>query len=271
LYRFLPHLSLCNFLTNPSWIGTYDAAISLDCSDERYVESVLAKLPSRPKLLNIDHHASNPIFGDASIVKTHACATGEIVFDLLRSSGFSLTPSVATALLTSLCFDTMFFRNAGTKPRACQIAAELVRCGASFGPIVRGLNQKSSSVILLWGIAFSRLIEQKESGICATWLTIEDLQRCGVNEEEIEGLSNFLSLTLNMGTVCVIRERPNGEAKVSLRSRDRDVGSFAAAQGGGGHRAAAGFQSMNKNLVRDQQQVYSLIEEVASKAPLISL
>ena len=62
--------------------------------------------------------------------------------------------------------------------------------------------------------------------------------------EEVEGLIDVVRRTREAEVACVLKEAPDGTWRVSLRSLGRvDVRVIAEAQGGGGHRFAAGFTS----------------------------
>ena len=54
-------------------------------------------LPSRPKLVNIDHHASNDHFGAANLVDVTAAASAELVSRVIDALGIKWTPAMATA------------------------------------------------------------------------------------------------------------------------------------------------------------------------------
>ena len=77
-----------------------------------------------------------------------------------------------------------------------------------------------------------------------TIVTQDMLDRHGVTLEEIEGLIDILRRTTEAEVTCVVKEEPNGNVRVSLRSLGAvDVSAIAASHGGGGHRFAAGFES----------------------------
>jgi phosphoesterase RecJ-like protein len=70
------------------------------------------------------------------------------------------------------------------------------------------------------------------------------LERHGVTLDEVEGLIDILRRTTEAEVTCVLKEEPNGNIRVSLRSLgDVDVRRIAEQHGGGGHRFAAGFES----------------------------
>jgi phosphoesterase RecJ-like protein len=63
-------------------------------------------LPSRPTLVNIDHHASNDNFGTANLVDVTAAASAELVSRVIDALGIKWTPEMATAALVGIMTDT---------------------------------------------------------------------------------------------------------------------------------------------------------------------
>jgi phosphoesterase RecJ-like protein len=75
-------------------------------------------------------------------------------------------------------------------------------------------------------------------------VTQADLAAHGVTFEEVEGLIDMLRRTREAEVSCVLKEAGDGTWRISLRSLGAvDVRQIAEAQGGGGHRFAAGFTS----------------------------
>ncbi|NIR40577.1 MAG: hypothetical protein GWN79_23215 [Actinobacteria bacterium] len=67
------------------------------------------------------------------------------------------------------------------------------------------------------------------------------METAGVDTSDLDGLIDDLRIAREAGVAALIKEVYDG-FKVSLRSRGVvDVGAIAAANGGGGHRNAAGF------------------------------
>ena len=84
----------------------------------------------------------------------------------------------------------------------------------------------------------------------STVVTQDMLQRHGVTMEEIEGLIDIVRRATEADVTCVLKEDVDGSIRVSLRSLgDVDVREIAVANGGGGHRYAAGFESTDPAAV----------------------
>src|SRR6266516_7910039 len=82
-YSFLPRGEL---LTKPPATAEHvDVAIALDTAIQNRLGTALAAVGSAKIWINIDHHRSNPGYGDLVIIDSSAPATGEIIFRLIKS------------------------------------------------------------------------------------------------------------------------------------------------------------------------------------------
>ena len=73
-------------------------------------------------------------------------------------------------------------------------------------------------------------------------LTPEMFERAGANAGDAEGLIDVPRSIAGVEAVGLVRRRPDGTHKISLRSRGEvDVEKIARHHGGGGHRNAAGY------------------------------
>src|ERR1700745_1070245 len=82
-YSFLPRRKL---LTKPPATAEHvDVAIALDTAIQNRLGTPLAAIGSAKIWINIDHHVTNPGYGDLVIIDPSAPATGEIIFKLIKS------------------------------------------------------------------------------------------------------------------------------------------------------------------------------------------
>jgi nanoRNase/pAp phosphatase (c-di-AMP/oligoRNAs hydrolase) len=114
-YRFLPGTSRFGIRPPKTW-KPYRAAIVLDCGDARRASGLLEPRPPIP-VVNIDHHATNPGYGDLNCVVPDACSTAEIIYGLAVSLGVRPAGGLAEALYTGILTDTGSFATA-TRRRA---------------------------------------------------------------------------------------------------------------------------------------------------------
>lgn len=193
--------------------------------------------------LVLDHHVTNGGFGDLAIIEPRAAATGEIVYAVLQTLGWPLTPDIAQCLLTALVTDTGRFQYTNTTPDTLDIAARLVEAGADPSEIGRHVYEEAPfGYLKASAIALDRARLDTDRSVVATSLTDGDLATAGVAWSETENLIDLLRLAVEADTAVLAKGHEDGSVKVSLRSRGAtDVGALAADMGGGGHRLAAGF------------------------------
>ncbi|MBV8602270.1 MAG: DHH family phosphoesterase, partial [Candidatus Eremiobacteraeota bacterium] len=68
----------------------------------------------RENILDIDHHLGNERFGAFNYVLETECSTGTCVMRLLRELPVTITPEIATCLLTTIMTDTGGFMHSNT-------------------------------------------------------------------------------------------------------------------------------------------------------------
>ena len=78
----------------------------------------------------VDHHVSQDDLGAIFLKDTSAEATGTLVLQAVRALGATLTPEVATGLLTAIAMDTGWFRHSNTGAGTMRAVAELMDAGA---------------------------------------------------------------------------------------------------------------------------------------------
>lgn len=223
----------------------FDVVIALDSSSLTYAgaDSLVAKLKGQPTIINIDHHGTNPHFGDLNVVDPEASSCTVLVHRFLQHIGAYVSQDISTCLLTGILTDTGGFSNMGTTHEAMEIASNLLKRGAKFRAITNHtVRNKTVNSLKLWGRALDRLTRHA-NGIVSTVVTQTDLEECEATEEDMEGISNFLNALQDAKIIMVLKER-NGEVKGSLRTTDPDTDVAAMAKqlfGGGGHKKAAGF------------------------------
>lgn len=245
-----------NFLPKADRIGphstvwqdpTVDVVVTVDAGDLTYagIADHLTTLPSPYTLINIDHHVTNPGYGDINLVVSDASSTCEIIYHVLDSVR-AVDRVIANCLLAGLITDTGSFSNLATTATAVAVAAKLLARGANLHQInTHALHHRPYTTLKLWGRALERLHEDPTTGMIVTVLTLDDITECAVDDEAVSGISNFLNGLEQAAdkAVLVLTQSTPGTIKGSLRTTNPllDVSTFAKLYGGGGHTKAAGF------------------------------
>jgi bifunctional oligoribonuclease and PAP phosphatase NrnA len=201
-------------------------------------------------LLNIDHHHDNTRFGTVDHIVADASCTAEIVWDLMHGLDVSPTPVAAQALYIGLITDTGRFMYENTGPKAHLMAAELIEAGVDVADVYRRLYEEMPpEKLALMTLALANLQRFDDGELALASLTAEDFERTEAEEHYSEGVVDQLRALRGTKVAVLVRAIMSGERrgqrKVSLRATgdDVDVSLIARAQGGGGHRRAAGFST----------------------------
>jgi bifunctional oligoribonuclease and PAP phosphatase NrnA len=201
-------------------------------------------------LLNVDHHHDNTCFGTLNYVVPTASCTAEIVWDLMHGLAVHPTAAAAQALYIGLITDTGRFMYENTGPRAHEMAAALIEAGVDVAGVYRRLYEElPPAKIALLAIALGQLQRFDSGELTVAALSAEDFERAEADDSLSEGIIDQLRAVQGTKVAALVRELTTGERrgqrKVSLRATDDDVdvSVIARAQGGGGHRRAAGFST----------------------------
>jgi phosphoesterase RecJ-like protein len=220
--------------------------VFLDCGNiDRNSAEVLR---AGAHLLNVDHHHDNTRFGTLDYVVASASCTAEIIWDLMHGLEVAPTPAVAEALYVGLVTDTGRFMYENVGPRAHQMAAELIAAGVDVAAVYRRLYEDLPfAKIELLGTALGQVQRFDGGELTLAALSADDFRRAEAEDSYSEGIIDHLRAIKGTKLAALIRELTapgrEGERKVSLRATgdDVDVSAIARAQGGGGHRRAAGL------------------------------
>ncbi|HEY8109038.1 MAG TPA: bifunctional oligoribonuclease/PAP phosphatase NrnA [Patescibacteria group bacterium] len=260
-YRYLQGSD--RFTTEPDFRDA-DLLVMLDCPKDEMSALDIGQVLKRMPVVDIDHHPKAAPPRDRRLAMYDAsdvASTAEIVVILAREAGWRIGRPAATALLTGIVTDTSAFINSTTTADTYRAASVLLRQGADLKAIIQHCFYHSSVPKLrLWGRAMSRIERVQASGVVSTVLTAEDLEECGAEREDIEGLVNFLNTIPGVPALMLLTDLGTGEIKGSFRTRNEsiDVNKLANVLGGGGHRQAAGF-TVPGRLTKNANETWSVL------------
>ena len=222
--------------------------VFLDCGNIDRNPADALKLEGA-RILNLDHHHDNTRFGTVNHVVPEASCTAEIVWDLMHGLGVPPTVPIAEALYVGLVTDTGKFMYENTGTRAHEMAADLIEAGVDVHDVYRRIYEGIPyGKLALLARGLTRVERFDEGRLTLTRLSAEDYRDTGAQENYSEGVIDHLRSVEGTAVAGLVRDRIVGEEglrKVSLRASDDrvDVSAIARAQGGGGHRQAAGFST----------------------------
>jgi phosphoesterase RecJ-like protein len=262
-YRFF---ALDGLIRQPPADIAQRTVVFLDCGNiDRNSASVLR---DGAHLLNIDHHHDNTRFGTLNHIVPEASCTAQIVWDLMHGLDVRPTPAIAEALYIGLITDTGRFMYENTGPQAHVMAAELIEAGVDVAGVYRRLYEGVPlGKLALLALALAQLQRYDGGELAIATLSAEDFDRAEAEESYSEGIIDQLRSLESTKVAVLVRELSSGERKgqhkVSLRATDDDVdvSIIARAQGGGGHRRAAGFST----TLEAQELIAFLREAIAAQ------
>jgi phosphoesterase RecJ-like protein len=240
-FRFLRKSDL--IIPPPSEPQDFDVAIALDTASQQRLGTALGAIGHADKWINIDHHASNPGYGDLVHIDTLAPATGQIIFEFLRAENLPLTYEGADALYAAISTDTGSFRYANTTARTFEIASDLIKAGANAGTISNHLYESfPKRRVQLLGEILPQASFDAGDRVASLALTNETKKRLGIHPDDIDGLIDCVRCVDTVVVALFFEELPEGKIRLSARSKDDriDVNRICGEFGGGGHPRAAG-------------------------------
>ncbi len=193
-------------------------------------------------IVNVDHHPGNAGYGDIQWFDGSAAACAEMVYEIVRDLGVSLTADMAAHLYVAIVTDTGSFRYPGVSPRTFDICGRLIEAGADPVGIARLLYDGSTLGRVRLQAAVLSTLEVLQDATIAT-LTVDPamIASAGASPDDTDGLINIPLSVRHIRAVAFFKLGEPGLVRVSLRSKGTlDVGGIARGFGGGGHRNAAG-------------------------------
>jgi len=240
-YSFLPRAEL---LTKPpTGPEDVDVIVALDTAIQNRLGTTLASIRSSRLCINIDHHPSNPEYGDIVYIDPKSPATGQILFELIKSEKLPMDSEIATNLYVAISTDTGSFQYPNTTARTFEIAAELVREGVDVGRISQLTyeNYPRRRIELLRDL-LGTMRFHADYRVASFSLSLAVAKKLGVLPEDNEGLIDHLRAIHGVIAAIFFEELPDGKVRVSMRSKTEKVNVCAICEkfGGGGHVLAAG-------------------------------
>src|SRR6202007_745480 len=113
----------------------FDIILALDTATKNRLGTGIKAVRACKTLVNIDHPASNPSYGDLNYFDVQAPATGQIIYELLQDQKLPFFPEIADALFVAISTDTGSFRYQNTTAQTFEIPGKLVAAGVDLATI----------------------------------------------------------------------------------------------------------------------------------------
>jgi phosphoesterase RecJ-like protein len=252
----------------PGQAEDVDVAVALDTAIQNRLGSALPAVRSAKLWINIDHHPSNPGYGDLVYIDPTAPATGQILYELMKDQNLPIDREIAENLYVAITTDTGSFQYPNTSARTFEIAAELVRYGVDVGRISRLTFENYPRRRLELLRELLRTMRFEADGRVASFsLDLKTTAQLRVIPEDNEGLIDHIRAIRGVIVAVFFEELNDGKVRVSMRSKDEAIDVCAICQkfGGGGHVLAAGARIRGTLHEVEERVLREVIEKVRAR------
>ena len=236
-----------------------DLAIALDCASKERLGVEL-----ECEIINIDHHASNTLFGDINFIDRDAISTTKLLYDLFKKEQVKINPKMATALYAGLVDDSDGFVSEDIDGTTFALVSELIALGADFKRCNRYLRRyESLAALRIKGWILQNMELLCNAKVALVLISHDTIKRFGAENSDI---TYALEEALYLPTVelaFLFLENKNGSIKCSIRSQGVvDISKIAKHYGGGGHKSRAGFiLEGDISLARAKEEIVDTIRK----------
>lgn len=256
-YSFLPNIGIAKRDFDQSLI--YDLVITLDVAAIDRVRDSKIFFDKAKFRVNIDHHKTNPFFGDYNIVDEKASSCGEVLYNYFKEQGWKITEDTAICLYTAIMTDTGNFRFENTTPSALRAVADLVEIGVSPSKLYKlCYESKTKNLVMFQNYCVNKAEFLKDNKIAYTAIYKKDLEKFSAGDDYTDGIAETLRSIESTEVSFVLKEVDKKVTKVSMRSKNIDVAKICEIFGGGGHTFAAGC-TIKANM---KDSVSKLLKEI---------
>ena len=240
----------------------YDLAISMDVSDIERLGKFKDLYLTSISTVCIDHHVSNPGFGDLCFVDPDASSTCEAFAELIDPEEVSL--NTASCMYLGLVHDTGVFKYSCTRRYTMELAGILLEKGVDSSYIIdETFYKKSYKQNLLMARTILESVQYLDGKAIVGYISKDTMKDFKANVLDTEGIVEQLRLTEGVEIAIFAYQLTKKSYKFSLRAKNyADVNVIAREFGGGGHVKAAGFEAtgvyeeiLNKVLEEAKKQI----------------
>jgi len=234
--------------------------ISCDCGTLSRLGTTL----NGREILNIDHHVSNTMYGSVNIVDAKAISASQVAYGLFSQLG-DISKESAICFYTALLSDSCYFTTNLVNQEVFGFAQSLIALGVDPAYVAKELTQKRSlSSIRILAKALSQFTLLLDARVGLLWVDKSQMKESGATMVDIEGIVEYARSLASVEIGIFLIEFEEG-IRVSLRSKEVDVSTLAAALGGGGHPFASGIILRDLSLEESKEM---LLENIKKKGIL---
>ena len=252
---FLPGTK--DFIRPENWTEwPFDTGLAVDVSTTDMLGSAAPIFQAAEVKLVLDHHETNPCFGDLNYIRGGESSCCLLVYEVLRMLEIHISREMGTCLLLGMSTDTGHFQFTNTSAATLRAAADLVEAGVNLPEIAeRMYRTMPMRRMTLMQRAFTSLHFPLGGKAAVLSLTQKDFEETGAEQSDSDGFVN-MPLEVESVYISVMLTEREGLIKASLRSKSPYVvNRIALAFGGGGHAQAAGCSLTGETMESAEQQI----------------
>lgn len=240
---------------------SYDLCLALDCASTDRFGEFFVYYETAKKKVAIDHHASNPGYGDICLVRPEASAACEAIYGILERD--KISKYCAESLYLGIVHDTGVFKHSNTTKETMCVAGDLIALGANPQKTIDDtFYSKTHMQNQILGQALLNSHMELDGQCIVTCLRKEVFDHYHASSVDVDGVVDQIRITRGIEVAVFYYEYEPDVYKFSLRSNEKvDVSKIALTHEGGGHIRAAGF-----SLAGEQSQVEAEVLEQIRQA-----
>lgn len=236
--------------------------VAVDVADPKLLGSLKEEFTDKVDLC-IDHHGSNLMYAECTFVDSDAAAACEIVYELIKLMGVTVDADMATCLYTGISTDTGCFRYSNVTAKTHIVASELISLGAKHSFVnTLMFETKSKAYFALEKLCLDGMKLCFSDKVAIIKLTNEMYEKSGADESYADAISSIPRQVEGVKIGVTIKEKADGEYKISLRTHEPyNAADICKTLGGGGHARAAGCQ-ISGSINEAEEKIIKAIEKV---------
>lgn len=236
------------------WTSDHDLAIIVDTSSETLISKVLDTagarhfLESHPVIV-LDHHVSvvsSLPFEHTMILSDTAVSTGELIHQIAKQAGWTITKAAADALYVSIMSDSLGLTTHATTADSFRTVGDLLDAGAvpaDLEAMRRELMKKSPEILSYKGTLIQRIEYYCDGQLALVHIPWEEIEAYSDQYNPSMLVLDEMRLVEGVQVAIGIKTYPDGKVTGKLRANAPVCDVIAGYFGGGGHPYAAGFRA----------------------------
>ena len=235
---------------------------ALDVADAKLLGTQMEALYGHRVDLCIDHHGTNTGYAAATCVDATCAACAMVILRIIRLLEVELTPAMAQCIYTGIATDSGCFKYSNADALAHRMAAECIDLGIPYEMINRiNFDMKSRARIELERMALDGMEFLHEGRVAIMTISNAMVEKSGADENDLEGLPPIPRQIEGVWVGITLRQKADGNYKISVRTGTHaDASAVCALLGGGGHNRAAGC-SVDGTLAEAKAAILSAAEQ----------